>query len=266
MKKLTLADIQSVSIPHLGLCSSKSISQALDAEEITLVNIICPGYERRREAGSEQFDFPSLSSDIRSSTNVILMIDKMLNCQADLRGKAGKRKIKTVMILADVAILNYDQLTLHQDVKAVMNKFYESICVHYGSKLDAITFVKMSELTEEFRQIPLQGISISNPKTVIATLPTDIRKKAEEYIGSLLFSRINEYMSKQTTFLYESLQDKACHEVARFVREYGLAGSAIAKLYHNPIVLFTEPSGYARGYFYNAYIEMKSRLPVICVR
>jgi hypothetical protein len=50
------------------------------------------------------------------------------------------------------------------------------------------------------------------------------------------------------------------------VREYGLAGLAISKLYPNPVVLFTEPSGYMRGFFYNAYLDHVKEIAVILVK
>lgn len=231
---------------------------------VTLVNIICPGYVKRRDSGVEEFDFPRLSDAIGQCPNVQLMIDKMFHTMRELRSEYHEGKIHMVMILADVAILNYEELKKEQDVKKTLDVFYDDIQSTYVMGTD-VEFVKMSELGNAFRRIPIDGVRVSNEQYSLDGVAHDIRRRAEEYVGSLVFQRVNQAMSNATyeQEMYQSYIDQARREVARFVVEYGYAGLAISGLYENATILFTEPSGYHRGYFYHAYQEPDGRSPVL---
>lgn len=243
----------------------QNLTKLKQGKEITLINIICPGYKKQREIGVEEFDFIELSDQILECPNVILMILKMKNFLKIINKLGFRDNVRTIVILADVAILNYEELSKKQEIKKTMDKFFVSI---QKSKLigrDNIDLVKMSDLPEEFKQIPIDGYKVEKAHLRFARVEKDIKDRANEYIGSLLFDRVNKLMSegKYKRDNKEKISKQATKEVARFVCEYGLAGLAIKKIYENPIVLFTEPSGHMRGYFYNSYLKPKDRLPVL---
>jgi hypothetical protein len=242
----------------------KVLGRLINGQKITLVNIICPGYVRRREAGTEYFDFPKLSANVLECPNVMLMVKKMNRIVETLERLNLEGQFETVMILADVAILNYYELSKRQNVTNVLNQFYKSIEISNIFRAKT-KFVKMSDLGYEFKKIPISGIKISDAHLKYSNVNGSIKKKAGEYEGTLNFSRINELLSKDVDLEidYRSLVKQTNNEVARFVAEYGLAGLAIRKLYKNPIILFTEPSGYLRGYFYNSYLSSKYYLPIL---
>lgn len=100
-------------------------------------------------------------------------------------------------------------------------------------------------------------------KSMSAGVRPDIKNKADEYIGSLAFDRLNKSRSDGKDVNSVKLEFQAKREVQRFVVEYGLAGLAIKRIYKNPVICFTEPSGYIRGYFYNAFLKKKDGLPVL---
>lgn len=233
-----------------------------NGQEITLINIICPGYKKRREAGVEEFDFVQLSEEILECPNVVLMIEKMNRFTKYLK-KHMKKNVRVKTILADVAILNYKEMAKKQKITKVMDNFLISIKNSGLVETEITELLKMSRLKYEFRKIPLGGIKPKVARLLFEKVKKDIRLRAEEYIGSLVFGRVNKYMSDGKTIKKTEILKQSQREVERFVAEYGLAGLAIKKLYKNPIVCFTEPSGYLRGYFYNSFLESKNRLPVI---
>lgn len=234
-------------------------------EKITLVNIICPGYGKRRDFGVEEFNFIGLSDQILECPNVILMLEKMNNFLKIFSKLGFEEYINIEIILADIAILNYEELSRKLNVKNTLDKFYESIkkskIVFYGNANTR----KMSELPYEFKKIPIEGVKLNSIDLKMKKIQADIREKANEYIGSLIFERTNKLMSERnyTKGNFDKVNKQTKGEVAKFVKEYGLAGLAINKIYPNPIVLFTEPSGYLRGHFYNSFLEKKYRLPVL---
>ena len=120
-----------VQIPGLGPIAKENYERCLrgfdEGKKLTIINIICPGYVKKREAGMESFDFPELSENISECPNVKLMIEKMNNVMNLTIFTKGKNSVDTIMILADQAILNYQELVKKQNVKKVMDKFYESI-------------------------------------------------------------------------------------------------------------------------------------------
>lgn len=255
-------------IPGLGPIEEKKYHKLManlsSGGEMTIVNIICPGYKKSREVGVEEFDFKKLSDEIEECPNVRLMIEKMVNITSAIKRQETKGKVKIVMIFADVAILNFDKLNKSQDVKKTLDRFFSDIKKKYKSLQD-IDFVKMSELGEGFEKIPLGGIRASSKQINLVGVEKDVKKRAEEYVGSLVFQRLNLDMS---TGLFEKRNvqryvNQARREVARFVVEYGYAGQAIRKLYKNSVILFTEPSGYLRGYFYHSFLKKKDRMPVL---
>jgi len=228
----------------------------------TFVNIICPGYKKKREAKVEEFDFKELSDNILECPNVILMLEKMNDYSESIDDK-NRRKVTVKTILADVAILNCKELSKRQNVRKIMNKFFFSIknsgLVHSGEN----ELLKMSELPGEFNRIPLGGIKPSLAREMFKKVEVDIKVKAEEYIEQLVFDRANKIRSKGGNIDKQDLVIQAEKEVRKFVAEYGLAGLAIRKMYKNSIVCFTEPSGYMRGYFYNSFLKKKDRLEVL---
>ncbi|MBP9702557.1 hypothetical protein KBD69_02620 [Candidatus Woesebacteria bacterium] len=239
------------------------ITSLQSGDEITILNIICPGYMRKREGSVEQFDFPALSDRIDKSPNVRLMIDKMYRY---LSGISHLGNVKATMILADVAILNYHELVKKQDVQIIMDNFFNDINEKIVKKNKIVVdFVKMSELKEEFNNIPIDGVRNSEARLNFAKVLPDIKARASEYRDSLIFQRINKAMSENTFSESEIGQysNLAEREVARFAVEYGFAGQAIKKLYTNPVILFTEPSGYLRGYFYHSYLKRDERMSVL---
>lgn len=232
------------------------LKRLVGGQKLTFINIICPGYKRRREGGVEEFDFRELSDNVLKCPNVLLMLKKAEMFVKNIDRKLRK-KIELKTILADVAILNYKRLSESQNVKAVMNKFFLSI-KNFGPKL-----LKMSELPCEFRNIPLGGIKPKSARLFFAKAEGDIKDGAKEYVGFLVFERVNMLLSQGKSANKKKLAIQAQKEVERFVVEYGLAGLGIRKIYENPIVLFTEPSGYMRGYFYNSFLKKDERLPVL---
>ena len=123
----------------------------------------------------------------------------------------------------------------------------------------------MSELKSEFERIPKSGIKVNTSQLKYQGVSELVKAKALEYGGILAFSRINELRSAGRYNESEkvAILELANREVARFSVEYGLASLAIHNLYKNPLVVFTEPSGYIRGYFYNSYLSPEKNLPVI---
>lgn len=217
---------------------------------LTFINIICPGYQKRREVGKEEFNFKRLSNNIFDCPNVLSMLEKAERFLVRLEPKM-RQEIELKTILADAAILNYPELAKKQDVKRIMEQFFLSI-----KKEDLLNFrngelLKMSEMPAHFRKIPLEGLSPKVARRFFNKVEADIKNIAREYVRLLVFNR------------GEKSTPQVKKEVTRFVAEYGLAGLAIKKIYKNPVVLFTEPSGYMRGYFYNAFLKNKDRLPVL---
>lgn len=228
----------------------------------TFVNIICPGYKKKREAGVEEFDFKELSDNVLECPNVVSMLEKM-NGFLKTINDINRDEIKAKKILADVAILNYKELSKRQNVKKVMNKFFLSI--KNSSLVDSRKneLLKLSELPGEFNKIPLGGIKSSLAREMFKKVEVDIKARAKEYIELLVFDRANKIRSDGKDICKQDLIAQAKKEVRRFVAEYGLAGLAIKRLYKNPVVCFTEPSGYMRGYFYNSFLKKKNRLQVL---
>lgn len=240
----------------------KIVMDFTKGKELTFVNIICPGYKKKREAGVEEFDFAQLSEEVFECPNVILMIEKM-NRLCEQFKMLGKENIKIKTILADVAILNFKEMTKRQNIKNVMDRFLKSIKKSGFVDTKTTVLLKMSELPYEFRKIPLGGLKPSTANRLFADVKKDIKLKADEYAGSLVFGRVNKLMSEGKTFRKGEATKQSRIEVKRFMAEYGLAGLAIKKMYKNPIICFTEPSGYMRGYFYNSFLNKKDRLPVL---
>ncbi len=255
-------DNQITGLSPLELIAYKKVLKKLEGgQDLTFINIICPGYKKKREIGVEEFDFVKLSENVLECPNVILMLSKMNDFLKSLDNKyQGRFRLKT--ILADVAILNHKELIKKQNIKKVMQNFLLSIKNSNLIKKDA-DLINMSELPHEFKQIPLGGIKPALAKSLFIRVETDIKDKAKEYIGSLMFDRMNKIRSEGKSIKEKDLVVQATKEVERFVAEYGLAGLAIKKMYKNPIVFFTEPSGYMRGYFYNSFLNKKDRLPVL---
>ena len=255
-------------IPGLGPIAGDIYKDILrkigEGEKVTLVNIICPGYVRKREVGVEYFDFPKLSDNILECPNVLLMVNKMNRFINKLEEANLGDHAEIIMILADVAILNYSELRKRQNVANVLDKFYKSL-EKLNINNEVVKFVKMSALKNEFKKIPTSGIKVTEAYSSYSNVNSSVIRKAKEYEGVLNFSRINEQLSKGDGLKidYQSFAKRTNREVARFVVEYGLAGLAIRKLYKNPMVLFTEPSGYLRGFFYNSYLKSKDYLPVL---
>lgn len=222
----------------------------MKTQHLTFINIICPGYQKRRDVGREEFNFKSLSDNVLNCPNVLSMLEKAERFLARLEPKL-QQEIELKTILADVAILNFRELSDKQEVKKVMEQFFLSI-----KKADILNFkngelLKMSEMPAHFRKIPLGGIKPKEARQLFNKAEADIRIIAKEYIRSLAFERGEKSMPQVQK------------EVERFVAEYGLAGLAIKRIYQNSIMLFTEPSGYRRGYFYNSFLKDKDRLPVL---
>ena len=270
-KKNVVKLIEAQQIDGLVQVEPEALNRSIDlyskGQKMTLVNIICPGYQKRRDVGQEEFDFKELSEEIEECPNVRLMVDKMNSFAKSIESTNGDN-LEVEMILADVAILNYAHLSNYQDVSSTLNHFYKSIFDNYKAELNGTKFVKMSELPFEFSQIPVQGIDSEIGAAKYALAHANIRAKADEYVGSLMFDRINNLRSegKYDPSQYRELLIKTKREVIRFVVEYGFAGKAIAKMHENPLVLFTEPSGYMRGYFYNAFLAKDQRVPVIYLK
>lgn len=240
----------------------KMLKKLTQGEGLTFINIVCPGYKKRRDMGSEEFDFTELSDNVLDCPNVVLMLEKM-NGFLKAISKDIQRKIKLETILADIAILNYKELAKRQNVKKVMQKFLLSIKNSGLIDLKDMELLKMSELSNEFRQIPLSGVAPKFARSLFTKVEDDIKNRAREYIGSLVFDRVNKLMSEEKDVNNRKLVIQAKKEIERFVAEYGLAGLAIRKNYKNPIIFFTEPSGYMRGYFYNSFLKENKRLPVL---
>lgn len=248
--------------PTEPIIYAETLKKLAKGQNLTFINIICPGYKKRREVGIEEFDFVELSDNVLECPNVLLMLEKMENFFKNIDRKLQKR-IETNTILADLAILNYRKLVKRQNVKEVMDRFFLSIRHSNLMDLKTAKLLKMSELSSEFKKIPLGGIRPRLAKLLSAKAEIDIKSKAAEYVGSLVFERVNKLMSKGKSVDKRRLVMRAQKEVERFVAEYGLAGLAIKKMYKNPVVFFTEPSGYMRGYFYNSFLKGKNRLPVL---
>lgn len=217
---------------------------------LTFINIVCPGYQKRRELGREEFNFKGLSDNISECPNVLSMLEKADKFLGSLDPRL-QQEVELKTILADVAILNFQELAKKQEVAKVMEQFFLSI-----KKADIFNYkngelLKMSKMPAHFRKIPLEGICPKAARQLFHKAEADIKKVAEEYVRVLVFERGEKSVSKVQK------------EVKRFVAEYGLAGLAIKKIYKNPVVLFTEPSGYMRGYFYNAFLKNKERLPIL---
>jgi hypothetical protein len=243
---------------------SKVLDKFISGEEITFVNIICPGYKKERERGVEEFNFSGLSRKVPECPNVILMLEKMINLVKLINKLGFSGNVNTKLILADVAIFNYKELSEKQNIKETMDSFYGSIR-KYMIAYNEVELAKMSDLPFEFERIPLFGVKPKTAESLYKKARSGICKKANEYIGSLVFERINQLMSEgvYSQTRKKKIIDNSKKEVMRFLAEYGLAGLAIRKMYRNPVVLFTEPSGYIRGYFYNALLEKKNKLPVL---
>lgn len=230
--------------------------------DLTLINIICPGYKKKREIGVEEFDFIKLSENVLECPNVVSMLEKMNDFLKSVDGKKQK-KIKTITVLADVAILNFKELSKRQDIKRVMDRFLLSIKNSGLVDSNRIELLKMSKLPNEFRKIPLGGIKPNIANKMFKKVEVDIKIRAQEYVRLLVFDRANKIRSKGKNINKQDLVIQAKGEVEKFVAEYGLAGLAIKKMYKNPVVCFTEPSGYMRGYFYNSFLKKKDRLEVL---
>ena len=219
-------------------------------QPLTFINIICPGYQKKREVGAEEFDFKSLSDNVLDCPDVLSMLKKADKFLSGLESKL-LQKIELKTILADVAILNYPELTKKQDVKRTMEQFFLSVKKANFLNFKSGELLKMSEMPAHFRKIPLEGLSPKIARLFFNKAEADIKNKAGEYVRSLVFER-----GEKSTFQVQ-------REVERFVAEYGLAGLAIKRIYQNPVMLFTEPFGYTRGFFYNAFLKNKDRLPVL---
>lgn len=238
---------------------------------ISLVNIICPGYQKDRTVGVEDFAFKRLSYDISECPNVLSMIDKLDRYTFKLTKLAPELKIDVTIIFADTAILNYDELEKVQNVRKSLDIFAKT-AIEYIRRLSNknphlanFKFIKMSQMRGEFRKLNIEGYKVTMGIEEMTKVRREVKIKTKQYIKELTQDRISS-INKFSTFenmTKEEVKERTKLEVLRFLNEYGLAGKEIYTSIPRSILTFTEPSGSMRGYLYNAFLFEKDYLPVI---
>ncbi len=251
----------------------KYIVHALQNQQpIHLVNIICPGYQKDRASGVEDFAFKRLSSDIKECPNVLSMIEKLERYMTYLGDKIPEIPIKSTIILADTAILNYKEMQRMQNVDNILEAFSFSIKEYIYNRMKLnnyfrdISFLRMSQMGGYFKKLRIEGYPVDLSMYGMENVRHEVRIKARQYVRELIVDRTSPAKNKTSSFKNMPFQDivgQSRLEVLRFLYEYGLAGRQIYNSIPQAVMTFAEPSGPMRGYLYNAFIYSDDYLPVI---
>lgn len=263
-------------VQYKTLSSRKKIREHLidvlgNQKPLHLVNIICPGYQKERTLGIEDFAFKRLSTDIMECPNVISMIDKLEKYVTRLGQDIPEISICSTVIFADTAILNYKEMQKVQNIRKVLDKFYVSTKKYLKNKqetnryFEEIRLVKMSKMDGYFKNLKLGGYPVTLDMYGMENIRESVREKAKEYIGNLIDERTskNNAGSSFEIKTHHQISKQSKLEVLRFLYEYGFAGKEIYNSIPHSILTFTEPSGPMRGFFYNSFLYGKDYLPVI---
>lgn len=244
------------------LTNKRIRSYCRTGEPLHFVNIICPGYQKDRTIGIEDFSFQSLSCDIQECPNVLSMVDKLATYTRNIERILPRLPFQVTTIFADTAILNYDYLSKKQNVRETLDKFALTAKKYVASQHDyPVQFLQMSYMKGYFQKLPIEGYAVKKDISKAFTIRKSIQQKAQVYVQELVEARSQDshFLNKTKKELIQQTEK----EVYRFVYEYGFAGKEIYQSYPQAIMTFTEPSGIMRGYFYNAFLFEKDYIPVI---